>query len=382
MIFMVWSLVGYVIGYNILPSVWHKYTTQYALKVIEYILLFLLIHLYNNKDLVEKYVNGFIIGCIVNCIWCVCQGVFYLTLHRFLNDLLFPNSGGEVWTQYGGIRAGGLNYDPANMGVLLPIVVYYGLKEKNILILLITGVSLVFSQSTTAMVGCIFVIVSALIINSKKNNKTILEKKKRKLSKLLIIILAILVLVFAFKSGAIEKILNGIRAYVEGYLNRINDNYVSASDKGPREIYYKYFIKQFYQRNILFWFCGSGIGTSMEAYAEYKIFGIVGVNVFGEIEATYLAYLFDCGIIGLAFFLIFVVRSLKAMYIKLINTGERIAIIMMGFLLSMSISNLFYHYIIAANQMLMFMFLTTYLKNDFKYRNILNTIQNKKIYKV
>ena len=382
--FCLWSLVGIALGLYFLNPSWKPYLISNGVKPIEYILLMLLIHIVNDGKSAEQFAKGLMLGFILNCSWSILQGVYYLVFHHSLNSLLFSNASidvAEIWTVYGGIRACGFNMDPANIGGFLPAVVFYALYHKKKYLLVICALSLVFSQSTTALVGTFFAVAVYVVFHRKYiGEKKVHKKHSNSMKRLSIYFLAaagvIAVFIVLLKNGTIDKLVDGISSYVDGFVTRVSSNYVYADDKGPRAIYYGQAIPQLFKRNILFMLCGSGIGTSMEAYAEYQIFGIVGVNAFGEVETTFLAYLFDCGIIGFFIYVLllyYAVRALLKSFNKMISeTG----LIYFSFLIAMIFSELLYHYIFTAYRMMALIFLIDYLNN---YDNSVIKYQVKKL---
>ena len=88
-----------------------------------------------------------IIGIAINALWSIFEALSWYLLNKSLNDLLFGsfiNIGRDIIikNKYGGVRVSGLNYDPAHLGGILPILWCFGLMRGNIYIVILSLISL------------------------------------------------------------------------------------------------------------------------------------------------------------------------------------------------------------------------------------------------
>ncbi len=366
LLFLLWPTVSYFIGYVYMPAQWHSIMTSYVLKAIVYFSLMVILLINSNKDEARLFSRGLIIGVLINTIWSVIETLSFSIFRVSINDRLFGkyfDLGRELLlpNSFGGIRACGLNYDPAHLGGLLPILLLYGLKKRNILIVIITIISLIFSQSTTAMVGCVFgVIVYGLSERVYRHNKVPTVHIVIGLSGILMFMFAVLL---TLKTGYFYKTITSVTENLEGYISRISNVYVNTNDLGPRGVYYTKFYYGLIERGVILSLTGTGLGTSMYPFRFFlNLFPSGSQTSVTEVETNYIAYLFDIGIVGLITYISVLLIGIKRFfYIVNKASSEIVATVYFSLMLTILCSNALYHYIFTSYQILGISFAIVYV---------------------
>ena len=138
------------------------------------------------------------------------------------------------------------------------------------------------------------------------------------------------------------------------FAERFNGVYVKGNEASPRKVYYAGFFKALLTAGVIA-FTGSGLGTSSFPYIENaELFHELEPNIDNgpfDPEMTYIAYLFDCGILGLILYL-YCLFLLYRYYKKNLHTLDH-AVEAYYILLATVFSALFYHYIVFSPQVLL-----------------------------
>ena len=372
LLFLLWPILSYAVGLMYMPQEWHSSMTSYFVKVIEY--LFFTIIVYSNDSIndTKLFGKGLLIGIIANAIWSILQAITYYVFKQFLNTLVFVQKlglprGGEIWNSLGGIRVSGFNYDPAHLGGLLPILFFCSLMKKNPYLIILSLISLAFSQSTTALIGYAVVIGIIIIIRKKKEKRALKLTGKRLAGIILGLCVVIGGIVVLQSNGSIVRFYNSILENVSGYFKRINSLYISGNDINPRKIYYTRFFDGLIERGPIVSLTGSGLGTSMYPFRHISgLFASGSQNTVTEIETNYIAYLFDIGIVGLSIYFLLLFRGLKQFTKSVKCRIDNISVLYLGFYISIICCSALYHYIFTAYQMLAFTFSTIYIDHLLK----------------
>ena len=236
LLFLLWPIVSYVVGMVYMPREWHSSMTRYFIRVIEYITITVMLYVNKDKKIAISFANGLLIGSIANAVWSIFEAVAFYFFRKSLNDLVFGgflslNRDILLWNKYGGIRVSGFNYDPAHLGGLLPILLYYALMKKNVYLTVLALISLAFSQSTTALVGCLVVLLLFLLFRQKKVHKKVISAKSVVTG--FVGFVAVISLIYLIKAnGNITSFFSSITENINGYIERINTVYI-ASNKIP-----------------------------------------------------------------------------------------------------------------------------------------------------
>lgn len=372
LLFLLWPILSYVVGLMYMPQEWHSSMTSYFVKVIEYIIFTLIVYSSDSNSDAKLFGKGLLIGIISNAIWSILQAITYYIFKQFLNTLVFVQilglpRGGEIWNSYGGIRVSGFNYDPAHLGGLLPILFFYSLMKKNPYLIILSLISLAFSQSTTALASYAVVIGLILFIRKKKEKKGLKLTGKSLVGIALGLCVVIGGIILLQSNGSITRFYNSILENVNGYFNRINAVYISGNDINPRKIYYTRFLDGLIERGPIVSITGSGLGTSMYPFRHISgLFASGSQNTVTEIETNYIAYLFDIGIVGLSLYLILLFRGLKQFAKSVKYRIDDTSVLYLGFFISIICCSALYHYIFTAYQMLAFAFATIYIDHLLK----------------
>lgn len=366
LLFLLWPIISYVVGIVYMPGEWHSSMTTYFIRVLEYLAITIILYVDKDEMTAKSFGNGLLIGAIANAIWSIFEAIDYYFFKQSLNDLIFGkflslNRDILLWNRFGGIRVSGFNYDPAHLGGILPILFCYALMKKNIYLIVLTLISLAFSQSTTALAGCLVVLFLFLLFRQKEAPKRVLSV--RGITTGFVGIIAVIALVFLIGSnGTVTSFFNSISENIGGYVKRINTVYIASNNVEPREVYYTQAFGKLVERGPIVAVTGSGLGTSMYPFRNVAgLFASGSQNTVTEIETNYIAYLFDLGIIGLAFYIIFLVRGFRKLWRISKRNSDNATFLYLGVFISIICCSALYHYIFTAYQMLAFSCATIYI---------------------
>ncbi len=343
------AIIGGIVFFVIAPR-WSSAAFSQISKTIIFILFALLWS--SNSQLNNKahcIIKGFLLGCILNCIWASVDAIGYYMFGQSINNIIFNGYAIRNGVHYGmisiikngGIRSSGFNYDPAHIGFVSPIIAAYGLKKKNLILVFLSFVAAFSALSVTAVVSCSIIVFAF-------GAKSVFKSKKRKghvnLLGFVVGLFAVCILIYIFKDY--------LSIAYDNFFNRINDTYLDSSDN-IRLDYIKFLPQAMFQAGPLMIF-GTGFGTASYPYSHHPdISAHFGETWFFpyDMENTYIAYIFDCGIIGFAIFLYFIFNLIRS-YSKCYRFNNDYTIIYC-FTIASLISMLFYHYILFAPQMLL-----------------------------
>lgn len=312
MFFVLWLVISFlscIMGFIFFigKTNWQLASLSYIPKIIIYLFLFFIIKVQNLKDeYIESIAYGVIIGIIINLVWAIIDTlIFYLFGFSITN---------QIFSQYiidndirygtlslilnnGQIRTGGLNGDPANIGLFAPVIAAYSMKTNKKALFILSVISSVASVSLVAMVGIIVVVVVVGLSEKKSRMRT---------SMLAMFILGILILLFimisdipfvvSMRDAVIERIILKFDIAVDSY----------------RMKYYLFFVPSIIS-NPLSLIIGTGFGTASYAYINA---GYINSDIPYDPEITYFSYFFDCGLIGFVLFAIFSCQILRLSYMK------------------------------------------------------------------
>ena len=357
------ALLASICGFIFLSqseAAWSSMAASYMAKVFSFIIFVVLWNSQENaKEFNSVVLKGFFCGCMLNCIWAIIDaGGFYL-FGKSINNIVFAgyiarngirhNMLSLIIYPSGQIRAGGFNGDPAHLGFIAPIVAGYSVLKKKYWILLIAVGAILASASTTALVTSVITIILVIIrnyLNGNGNGKISTKILLRNM--LLIFVLLAIVLV----NG--NRLYNVVESAFSRFADRIGEVYLNQSHTDIRWDYIR-FVPLAVTHVLPFIFLGTGFGTASLGYVrDFEILSVLGNanNIPYDMENTYIAYLFDTGLIGFAIF-IFILLGLFRFYIKKGDENEEINGIIWCSFCAMTFSMLFYHYILFAPQMLL-----------------------------
>lgn len=343
---LVSSLFGWLYFQN--NSLWKNASISYVSKLLIFI-LFAVIWCNQRclKENTRNILNGLLVGCILNLIWTVIDGIGFYIFGISINNIVFRSYALSQNIRYGTIslivngliRASGFNYDPAHIGFIAPAMIAYAIYKKKGWLFVLSVFAIFCSASTTALV-CSLIIV---IFNFKRIKLNGLFKKSNKsvVAKLLVIILILILIIISF------DFIGGI---VEKFISRIFNTYGKLNSNDPRLIYWTQFFNAVFFAGFRC-ITGTGFGTASYAYVfDNNILSRLGsANFFPyDMEMTYFSYFFDLGVFGLTVYII----MLYKLYKGFLKRNSENSIIISALLCGMIVSSFFYHYTLMAMQVI------------------------------
>lgn len=335
-------------------SDWTNNVIGYMPKIVAYLLLLTMLSMSKNKEkLIYSFFYGFLIGCVMNISWAVIEGFVYYGAGYSISNRIFADYISTLpenrqfisIIRAGGIRVAGFNYDPAHLGGILPIVVLYSLINKNYYLIVISIIALVFSQSTTALVS----IVLLLVINYKKLGLKVKKKVQVKLVITTLTISMLLAISVPFLQGSLLH--QSIQLNTSGFIDRVSTVYINNEDPGTRELYHLYtpLAVSFSGVKVL---TGTGFGTASYPFVfSSEISSALGKSKIWpyDPESTYLSYLFNVGVIGLIIYLIILFKNYKYFSKRYYRKMDSLIFASLGGII---FSGFFYHYTLTAYQVI------------------------------
>lgn len=347
-----------------------------AFKTLTYV-VFLLIF-FTNKEKESYVLNGLLHGSIANLVWVIIDATYYYLKGASLTNQIFAayivnmNLAHKSIDAFEGslIRPGGFNSDPASVGIFAPFVFAYGLFNRKLVFILLGIAGAIFSGSTTSAVCIVFAALVWAWKNFKMGNffKMYAVRKKN---------IAVVMAVLMITSIGLIRGSTVIESRISGVLDRINRVYVSGEVENVRVIYVKDLPIAMMNQGVKV-LTGSGFRTSFEGYRQPNISSSrVGstvpiTSVYADMENLYIAYFFDCGIIGFFFYLVILFRAYKNTY-RFVKIRNKDGIIAFSCLLATIFSSIFYHYTLYSLHFLLFGAICVLLENrndDVNYENL------------
>ena len=333
---------------------WSAIVQSYIPKILMFLFLLVLFALSDRREeIFHKLLKGFLIGCTLNLIWTSIDGLsFYITGYS-LNNTIFSDYARTYLPDRpyvsiilpSGIRSTGFNYDPAHLGGIIPVTMLYGGLRKNYYLLGLSLLGVVFSQSTTALVSSVFL----LVINHKKLNIKWPKSLSANFFKgAALFLLGILCLGFLTRDTFIVRTL---LSNLSGFTERISSVYVSGKIPNIRLQYMVYtpVAMLFSGLKVL---TGTGFGTSSYPYIFSERINqamALGKPWAYDPENTYINYLFDTGVFGLLLYLFIIFKAYSYFSRKLEDKEGTLIFAAMGGII---VSGVFYHYVLTAYQVL------------------------------
>ncbi len=351
------ALISSVFGlfyFSSMPS-WYAIVQSYIPKILLFFVLLVLFVLSDHKEqIIRKLLKGFLIGCTLNLIWTSIDGISFYVTGYSLNNMIFADFARINLPERpyisiilpSGIRSTGFNYDPAHLGGIIPITILYGALRKNYYLVGLSLLAVVFSQSTTSLVGSVFL----LALNVRKLNIRLPKKITLNFIKGLTVVSAVLLCLgfLTRNSFVMQTLLQNLTGFTE----RISSVYISGKIPNIRLQYMQYipYAMIFSGVKVL---TGTGFGTSSYPYIFSERINkamSLGKPWAYDPENTYINYLFDTGIFGLLLYL-FVIFSAYLYFSKRLEKKEEI--LLFSAVGGIIISGVFYHYVLTAYQVLL-----------------------------
>lgn len=306
--FIGWMSLSFVSGlvglvYFSSDEIFTERILGYFPKILMYFLLFYLLSKdAKGKEHTTLIVQGLKYGVLLNVAWSIFDAVTFYSTGYSITNTLFTSYIAAVDQRYGQlslilgpfIRTGGLNADPANIGMFATMVAAYGMLKKKYGLLLLALASALASVSFIAFIGIILVFLYHFLFEARAG--------KIGFKQLFPIALIVLILIFA---------LNSDNESVVGALDGVSQRMSAKEDAGledDRTMYWVNFIPAMFS-SPLYWVIGTGYMTASYPYLINHLID----HEYGayDPENTYFSNFFDFGLVGFIFFVSFYIGSWK-----------------------------------------------------------------------
>lgn len=289
---------GYI--YFMQYSDWQSRVLGYIPKILMYLVLFYLLQKdYKLGEHANLIIQGIKIGIIVNVVWSIADAITFYTMGYSLTNNIFSAYIQAKDIRYGTlslidggfIRSGGLNADPANLGIFATILASYAMISKKYLYLLLAIGSAFASVSFIAIYGIILVSIFHFLVDIKNGQ----------FGKVQVISLILLV-------GILLYLLMSENTIVSNMLTAVNDRMESKVEQGAsnnRSQYWINFIPAVFS-SPLYFFIGTGYMTASYPYLTNNL--VTHIFEPYDPECTYFSNYFDFGLIGFVYFIMFYIN--------------------------------------------------------------------------
>ena len=377
-IFVLWlfeALFACVCGwvyFGVVESSFSNTALSYIPKIVAYIILcfeWLCLDRENVDERIECILKGVLLGCVANAFWATIDGAGFYLFGKSINNIVFKGYIQRHNIRYGMLsisysesglfRAAGFNSDPAQIGFVAPMVLYYGMKKRKYYLVVISVLSILASASLTALVSSVTVLIISLVLSEKTEKKQIINQKT------LMFAFAMLVVFIIVLSGFGSTVIGTIQTAANRFFDRASNTYLNSNDASVRWIYLISAPKALINLNIFSIF-GTGFGTASYGYVvDEGILNLIGSSRYRAFdpENTYVAYLLDTGIIGFVLFLNYLVRLYKFFSKRIIDKPTDNEILIFSIVLSTILSMFFYHYILFSPQVIVSFIALMYIDN-------------------
>ena len=330
---------------------WRSAVQGYVPKTIIFLMISMFLNY--NDNIGRSIMKGIIYGAIVNLVAATIDALIYYALgfspiNRLFHSYIIAHNirYGMISLQVNGvIRSGGFNYDPAHIGMMAPMIFLYGICSKRYIFVLAALGGILASLSTTALICCFLCGLIYLCVLRPRIKFHVTTRG--------IFITFIFLIVFAI---IIYRFRNFISIGYNNLLTRVTNVYLENENGNIRMKYLLAAPKAMYQQGLKL-LTGTGFMTASEGYinaGDSLGFTISNVHPY-DMENTYLAYLFDLGIIGIIVYVMLLIR-LASGSVKILKNEKDNPIYQMIFsgIVAIILSGFFYHYTLFACQILLF----------------------------
>lgn len=310
------SIISCIFGliYFIGDKEWQLAAVDYIPKLILYFLLYILLKNSRHSYKYATYlVKGIICGVFVNLAWAIADAlIFYslgfsITNEFFYSYIVATDTRMDMLSLVLGdiIRSGGLNGDPANIGMFAPILASYGLYKKRYWMILVALAGAAAAVSIVAFASIFIVFLIYLFSDKKKFVSGI-------------VVLAVLIVSLSYiRSIGDDVSLKMIEAVSERMEGKTESD---ASDKeNARAMYWVNFIPAVINTPTAL-LIGTGYGTASHAYLSGDL--VHHENIPYDPEQTYFSTYFNCGLWGLIFFILAYVWVLRKSFLLSQKTNQ------------------------------------------------------------
>lgn len=347
------SSVSGLLYFSSLPD-WSSSVYDYMPKIVMYLSILIMVAMSEKKEeIIHSILKGFLIGCVLNISWAIIEGLVYYVFHFSLNNLVFADYAKTlpadrqfitILTAHG-IRTPGFNYDPAHLGGIIPIIILYSAINRRYFLIVLSGIAIIFSQSTTALVCSIILLVINFKIFQPRIKKKVFSKKFAAAG---IIIILVIIAGSVFTN---IQIIQSIKINLIGFFDRVTSVYINNQKTGIRTLYLLYVPIGIIFNGIKV-ITGTGFGTASFPYVfSSNIRTALGINSIWayDPENTYISYLFDVGIIGLIIYVVVLYKNYQYYSNKWKDKEKSLILASLGGII---FSGFFYHYTLTAYQVI------------------------------
>lgn len=370
---MIISLVSGVFGLAYFADYadWVQRILGYFPKIIMYLILFYLMSRDKYKERhINLIVSGLKYGILLNVVWSILDAITYYTMGYSLTNNTFSSYiaakdiryGMLSLTQFGFIRSGGLNADPANLGMFATMLAAYAMLKKKYWLLLLAIGSALASVSFIAILGIIIVFCYHFFSQVSATGFKI---------KQLLPILGVLLLVCYFLSSDNESIV--------GALSGVSERLETKEDLGTSDVrtqYWLNFLPAMFSSPI-YWFIGTGYMTASYPYLINKL--VTHEFEPYDPENTYFSNFFDFGLIGVILFISFYIKVWSKYKNAIIANDNEFNIAMLSLIEGTLIAFGGYHYTLYSVVLLFSICAVLHIENNATKNRSKKLVQHKKI---
>lgn len=365
---VIWLIIGLascIAGYITFIGMreWQLASISNFVKIVVYLLLVILWAGQKDIDKSNYFLGmGLFIGSVANIAWAIVDAMGFYAVGYSISNTLFRGYIERHNIQYGVvsliyptgmIRSAGFNYDPAHLGFIIPFVFGIAVQQKKYLLLILCGLGMIASASTTSVVCSIFVFFTI--------RKGVFENKNVNSKDVFVILGGIVGCVIV---GANSQTRRLVESALHLFTNRVSSVYMNSNIENVRLNYLKY-IPQVISDNLSKLLVGTGYGTASYGYVTNKLIRAkMQLDIFPyDMENTYIAYLLDTGIVGFTIFILLIAKIGKWAWHNRKNEKMIKNIICCGIYASL-FSMVFYHYILFVPQILLLLIAVTNIDSE------------------
>ena len=293
-----------------------KYLIQLVL-----VLAFFLIRS-KSDERVDAFIKGLHYSCLIELIWCYLQLIFNALWGVSINSLIWE-TGQSNLLGYQVIT--GLN---SNAGILSPTFIFLFLYDRRIIIKLLS-ISVFFISGSSTMLIC-GVILACCYVACSNRKKMVSKKKIYRIIAIFFVSFVAIALLLMVNRDIFDRLFN----MVNHLLKRLSDASTGNFTDGSTFTHTRYYTSVFRvisNISIINTIFGFGIGCA----------GVPFVQIFNQYadlvyvpESDVITYLYDLGIIGVAFMYMF--------FIRIMIIGKKVDCNYFTFMFTILISGIFY----------------------------------------
>lgn len=348
-LFMFWIVItlistafGYIYFWRNMPE-FASTGLGYVPKIILYTLLLLLMR---QNDYCEKHIGsiakGLYYGILINLIWASLDAIIYYLTGISITNTIFSSYIQRHDVRYGMlslaisgvIRAGGLNGDPANIGIFAVIMALYSFRKRDIPLIMLTVFSAFASVSFIAILG----IIIAMIVDVIRDHRRI-----RFYSVILVLGIGFAVALYFSNVSIISRMVDAVIARADMKVNTMDSS-------NARLMYWVLFLRAIFAFPISL-FVGTGYGT---ASYPYFLTGLLEHEYFAyDPECTYFSMFFNVGLPGFIIFMMLYIGLAKKMFRNMKAGNNFLNSFLYAGILGSMIAFLGYHYTLYSVVMLL-----------------------------